>query len=1126
MPASYHLRCLGAPQLRGPDGQPIRFRTRKQFGLFIYLAVEPARAHRRDRLAEMFWPRVSEQEARHSLATAVTTFRSKLGPRSVQADRDHLQLSLAGLELDLARLERGDVLGNEFTPPLDIANFLDQFEPPDAAEFLHWRDRQQARLFPAIREGLLKLIDRCRRTGNFRQIEVLADRLLGIDHLSEDGIRAKMEARAFDGDRLSALKIYEVWRETLQAELGAGPSPLVEGIATRLRRRGLERTTSNEIPTVPTDQWKGHRFVARSREYRELYESWERTARRESTSALILGDSGVGKTTLADRLATAAGLEGASAVRAQCYEADREIPYATLSGLVRGLLDRPGAACTRTGALADLATCLGEVRQRFPSLPAVEPLQGEAVRVRLAEATHELVSAVAEEGPVILVVDDVHLADDASIAVIHQLLRRTREQSVMVVLTARPVDLDRSPSARRLRENAASLGVSTIEVPPMTEEESRELLVALVEGAGAVPTLAERRALLTAAGGFPMVLELLVRDWLTDGRDALALTFSAMTTDPSQGSRAEHAYRALIERMIQELPPEVRNVLNLAAILGNRLNDLEMYSLVDLTLARTMTGMTTLADLRLLRDNGKELGFRNELIRAQAYMGLPSTLRRALHSRVADRLIAGQTDRPVTGLELAWHCFRGGRPEEGRDYLISGAREAIDGGAVCEAEMALVTALPRLHDPTKSNAALMLAEALEDQGRWQSALQTLAMITPDAPEEWKVRCQALRTVAEWQLGMLPEREAVAWCRSVALELPRSFTSWSRTLIMRTLSLLLADLHDPQLSRSILSVLQSIEFATVKLEERPAYTLLVGLVSFLSKSTSEFRDASRTLLAESAMLHGQGAGRKALTVFMAAGAVCSSAGQYEQAIVHFSQALRVSTGLGNDSQIARSTSNLAMCYCRLGKYVEAAELASVGLDAAERASDGVWFKLVFYLCWARAMRGERRQTMALLESQLAKPRRAMPAWAKQSHLLQVSDIYRMLGREKDSIEVAILATTGENAILHSNTIAGPYTRALAIVAQIRENEVDTLQKVELMCGEQGWDRIDSAEMTCAQIMLRRRVGLETKPSIEKLAHLLQGLPGPVPETLSRLGFSVALECAASAPEGDVLPEHSL
>jgi len=1117
MPASYHLRCLGAPQLRGPDGQPIRFRTRKQFALFIYLAVEPARAHRRDRLAEMFWPRVSEQEARHSLATAVTTFRSKLGPRSVHADRDHLQLSLAGLELDLARLERGDVLGNEFTPPLDIANFLDQFEPPDAAEFLHWRDRQQARLFPAIREGLLKLIDRCRRTGNFRQIEVLADRLLGIDHLSEDGIRAKMEARAFDGDRLSALKIYEVWRETLQAELGAGPSPLVEGIATRLRRRGLERTTSNEIPTVPTDQWKGHRFVGRSREYRELYESWERTARRNSTSALILGDSGVGKTTLADRLATAAGLEGASAVRAQCYEADREIPYAALSGLVRGLLDRPGASCTRTGALADLATCLGEVRQRFPSLPAVEPLQGEAVRVRLAEATHELVGAVAEEGPVILVVDDVHLADDASIAVIHQLLRRTREQSVMVVLTARPVDLDRSPSARRLRENAASLGVSTIEVPPMTEEESRELLVALVEGAGAVPTLAERRALLTAAGGFPMVLELLVRDWLTDGRDALALTFSAMTTDPSQGSRAEHAYRALIERMIQELPPEVRNVLNLAAILGNRLNDLEMYSLVDLTLARTMTGMTTLADLRLLRDNGKELGFRNELIRAQAYMGLPSTLRRALHSRVADRLIAGQTDRPVTGLELAWHCFRGGRPEEGRDYLISGAREAIDGGAVCEAEMALVSAVPELVEPDAAEGVLLLAEALQCQGRWSDSLSILQQHPTWQPARAAFKASALQTCAELELHLINEEEAKKRAKLIIVDGLLDREPSARALGLRTIASIVSDTHDREVARLALDACRPFVLASQEGKDSSGAAALFCLASHFGQSPEDIESAAAFVDA-ALQKHGSNlATPSTLALNTAAGAFRGCRGRYEEALPYFERARSGAERLGHMSAVARADGNLSMCHGRLGRYDKQLHYAELGMAVADHTINTTWFKLQAHAAWAHAMLGNGRRALAITKEDKQGESMSFPGWVRQARLLSISDVLWAIGREHDSLDLAKKATGGWYGRILSRAYAGPFVRALAHIAkQERAPQLGltwiarALEGVEL-------DAIDRAEVLAAELTLRLELGVESERLRRELSNQLGSLPEVTASNLARLGFPVALECAPRPPQ---------
>ena len=234
------------------------------------------------------------------------------------------------------RLEAGDVLGTEVTGPLEVAAFLDGFDIPDSLEFTHWKDRQQARLLPLIKDALVVLIDRCRRTGDSRQIERLADRMLALDELSEEAIRAKMEARAFAGDRLTALEFFEEWRTKLAEELQAVPSELVEGMAVRLRRRGWERTTLTNIPTVPTDQWRGRPFIGRTAEYRVLYEAWEAVKRGEPGHALVLGDSGVGKTTLVERLTTAAGLEGAAISRVQCYDLEREIPYSTVSSLILG----------------------------------------------------------------------------------------------------------------------------------------------------------------------------------------------------------------------------------------------------------------------------------------------------------------------------------------------------------------------------------------------------------------------------------------------------------------------------------------------------------------------------------------------------------------------------------------------------------------------------------------------------------------------------------------------------------------------------------------------------------------------------------------------------------------------
>jgi DNA-binding SARP family transcriptional activator len=124
-----YLRCLGQPALFAPTGELVRFRTKKHLALLIYLTVEN-RSHRRDRIAELLWPKVSPAEARHSLATALSTLRPRLGPDGLETSRDHVRFEPGRVTLDLERLEAGDVLGNEITGPLEVAPFLDGFDSP------------------------------------------------------------------------------------------------------------------------------------------------------------------------------------------------------------------------------------------------------------------------------------------------------------------------------------------------------------------------------------------------------------------------------------------------------------------------------------------------------------------------------------------------------------------------------------------------------------------------------------------------------------------------------------------------------------------------------------------------------------------------------------------------------------------------------------------------------------------------------------------------------------------------------------------------------------------------------------------------------------------------------------
>ena len=111
MEARRYLRCLGQPALFSPAGDPIRFRTKKHLALLVYLAVEDRQVHRRDRLAELFWPKVPSAEGRHSLATALSILRPRLGSDCIEAGRDYVVLDRRSLALDLDRLVGGDILG-------------------------------------------------------------------------------------------------------------------------------------------------------------------------------------------------------------------------------------------------------------------------------------------------------------------------------------------------------------------------------------------------------------------------------------------------------------------------------------------------------------------------------------------------------------------------------------------------------------------------------------------------------------------------------------------------------------------------------------------------------------------------------------------------------------------------------------------------------------------------------------------------------------------------------------------------------------------------------------------------------------------------------------------------------
>ncbi len=1100
MPKPFLLRGLGRPMLFAPDGTPVRLRVKKHLALLAYLALHPREPHRRDVLTELLWPRAPFGEARHSLATGVSVLRGLLGPGSIESARDVVRLACSWLTTDVEHLASGALLAGDNEEEIKLGDILQDLELPDAPGFEHWRDSVRARWRPTVQSAILQLLDRARRSGDWQKLNHLADRLFELEELSEQGVRAKMEAAAISGDRFGALKLYEQWVSRLQVELSASPSPTMQRFAEDLRR-GIHAVThehpSHAAPsTIPP-------LVARTAEYQALHAAWEQTLERHPCHALVRGERGVGKSTLISHLLAAVTLDGAVVARVKCYEMERDIPYAAMTSILRGLIDHPGAASTPPEALAELAFLVPMIRERYTSLPSSRPAQGESARLRLTEAALQLITAVAEERPVVLAVDDFHSADDASLAVLHLLMRRLEAERVMVVIVGRGREAARSPNAARLLDSATDLGIATIDIQPLSAEAGDQVLDSLLGGVRPNPTV--RRAMLHAARGYPLVLALLAQEW-TEGATLTDILMLEGMTPELRPSTPTTLYSSLLDRAVQRLEPACRPVLDLAAVLGAKLNNLQFYSMLGLSSAQTVGALEVLVDHGILREGGSGLEFINDLVRTHIYLRLPSPIRRQMHALVADELLRrGDPQLAGTGLELAWHLIRCGRLVEGTARILSGAREAIDHGAAWEAERALRTGADMLTGEQSVAARLLLAEALFEQGR-ETETREIAATAEATDLEWAHDvAEAIATSALGRRPDQPVEEALDAFRSLLRLMRCAACARARAIAARGAAMFLLKLGGQQLADELLCATHDVPFGELTAIDIAdvRYARATALYQLRRLEASEHE-------AEQAIAELEGAklmNATLLGLYCGRGAICCARGEYSDAISLLEVAHDIARQIGNQSIARACLSNLSLCCFRLGDTRGQVRWGELALrrypEIADTFSETTY---TYHLAIGYALSGETHKAFDALAAGDSAAGRLAPSWARQSWLLSRADVLTVLGRRQDAARAAREAIGAEFNGLLSDSRAGSYARWKARLARNpADAQVARAEVLEFLDRGDRYDALDRAEILAAATLLGQLTNNDVSREAQCLRQALSQLPTAVSGLLRSLGF---------------------
>jgi DNA-binding SARP family transcriptional activator len=1093
MAPAFFLTTLGLPELRGPDGKVVRFRVRKHLALLVYLAVERRRAHDRSRLVELFWPHLPGAQGRHSFSTALSLIRSVFGRTAFPASRPAVRFAPSNLVVDLERLEVGAIFGEHGAPDLEVDGFLRGFELEDAPEFGWWKEREHARRLPAIHAGLLTLIDHGRRRGSHDEIMRRADRLLAIDHLAEEGIRARMEAFALVGDRFSAIRVFDEWKDELKRELGAEPSMVLEGMAAQLRKRGWEPKEPNPRPAVPAEQWRDRRFVGRAEEYRRLYEAWETVHQYRPRHVLISGDSGIGKTTLAQRLVTAAGLEGASVARVQCFQLEQRIPFAAIGGLVAGLLGRPGVAATAPEALAEIARIVPQVRSHFPTLPTPKQSEGESARLLFAEAVIDFLKAVMEERSLLLVMDDYHHADEASLAVWHMVTRRIQTGRFMSAVTA--------PSTHVA--NAFYARADHLAVGPMAPDEAAQHLDLIFGTNVQTPQPFVRRTLLKASSGFPMALELVVQDWIASGDQSIAMAFSGMT--PRGGNKpppSHDQYGALIQRVISELQPSTRLVLQLAAILGERLNELSLYTIVEISVSHAMEALVELVDRRILREFGSGLEFINELVRIHAYWSIPSTVRPYLHNAIARAIQVGATSKS-SALELAWHLTRAGQIDEAQDELLIGARQAVDSGAPDSAVLALRSAVPHIANSEKGeNARLLLAEALQEISCWRDSLDVLNENSSFRAKRAQI-ATVLRTQAELLCGELTRAQQIDRVFSllglIASKPERDTIAKAALLLGR----LITNAYDPGASEAVLTALDAID--------RTGYSAVdeAHILAGLAMAQFHFRDRRRPegLITQALELLEKAGVTSSIEVHLRIGAsvIQVGRGKYDEALKISRCAFGQAERLDNVGLQASAANNVSMCLCRLGRFEEQVDWSKRTAPIFERLAvdEG---RLLHRRNWevtTLSLLGRYSDATTVIRAADVTFAEA-DMWLRQAWHLIKADVFWLGGSRGKALACARFATEEPFDKVLSIAFAGKFARWLAIRSTQSDVRGAEDRILDLLGHSETLDAFDYAEVLGGLLSLRTSNQNRSGPTHNAYLAALNQLPGSAVAQLVQLG----------------------
>jgi DNA-binding SARP family transcriptional activator len=598
------------------------------------------RAYARDALAVLLWGHLAQGEARSRLRQTLFILRRALAgvnPPCLQVDGDTVVLNLAGIDVDAILFEELVAQGSPDSLEQAVGLYQGDFlqglpgQGPHPSPFEEWLARERERLRELALEALAKLIDVQRMAGSPDRALATALRLLALDPLQEVAHRTAMRLYVQLGRRSAALRQYQACVDSLRRELDIEPEEETRQLYRNILRRRPVGAATEPGPRPPRGSAAAPPvddhipLIGRESETDRLHAWLAKASNGSSQVGLLVGATGAGKSRLVAELVRIAG--PALVLQGHGHDGEQIVPFGLWIDAFRTarlLDDRALFAALDPLWRSELVRMLPQSDESEIGVAADPPAAG-----RLFEAIRQLVARLVTRSAVVVVLEDLHWADEMSLRFLQYLVRRASGWPLLVVATLREEELWDLPVLRQTLDSLADEpNVERLRIGPLSRPAAFRLVRALSRATsdpGALDRLS--RQVWRVSEGNPFVIVETIRS-LQQG-----VTFLG----PGELPLADRVRQA-IARRLDRLGEMARELAAVGAVVGRGFEFGLLHRAVERDEAATAAGVEELVRRQVWREVARGLDFVHERVRAVAYAELLGPRRRLLHRRVAEAI--------------------------------------------------------------------------------------------------------------------------------------------------------------------------------------------------------------------------------------------------------------------------------------------------------------------------------------------------------------------------------------------------------------------------------------------------------------------------------------------------------